>query len=272
MPNFTFGCLPHEANGLLILKSPLLLDKNIKHGFTTRKGGISRGRRSGLNLSFSRYDDPSEPISNLKLLCEVEKLDIEDIALVNHEHGNTVFTVEASHRGRGISGEPLPPCDGLITRERGVTLMTLHSDCCGYLMYDPKTGSIGAAHAGWRGTKKRIGCSMIDAMRERFGAEPENILVSVLPSICGSCYEVDEALAESFVLEFKDERVMKPKNSGKAYLDIEYACALQLLDCGVLPENIRLMHRCTMEEEGLFYSYRRDGLDAGAMAAYITLS
>ena len=83
------------------------------------------------------------------------------------------------------------------------------------------------------------------------------------------------ALAERFRAEFRDPGVYSPSpdpnKPDKAQLDLERAAAIQLLDAGICPEHITLMHACTYHNADMFYSYRRDRGETGSMSGFIQL-
>lgn len=250
------------------------LDKagGVSHGFSTREGGITVDPpKASLNLSWTRCGSPEEVIANFKIFAEGAGIDYDDMAVVNHEHGANVLRIAHEHRGRGFYKDPLPPCDGIITDDPTVTLVTSHADCGAYFFYDPVHRAIGMAHAGWKGTLLRIGAEMPRRMAEEFDTDPSDIIAATGPCICRDCFEVDADLGEKFQSEFGYPGISRPGRQGKAYVDLELAAAVQFVEAGIRPENITLMNACTYEDRRHFFSHRRDKGITGSMAAYIKL-
>lgn len=250
------------------------LDKagGVSHGFSTREGGITVDPpKASLNLSWTRCGSPEEVIANFKIFAEGAGIDYDDMAVVNHEHGANVLRIAHEHRGRGFYKDPLPPCDGIITDDPTVTLVTSHADCGAYFFYDPVHRAIGMAHAGWKGTLLRIGAEMARRMAEEFDTDPSDIIAATGPCICRDCFEVDADLGEKFQSEFGYPGISRPGRPGKAYVDLELAAAVQFVEAGVRPESITLMNACTYENRQHFFSHRRDKGITGSMAAYIKL-
>lgn len=250
------------------------LDKagGVSHGFSTREGGITVDPpKASLNLSWTRCGSPEEVIANFKLFAEGAGIDYDDMAVVNHEHGANVLRIAHEHRGRGFYKDPLPPCDGIITDDPTVTLVTSHADCGAYFFYDPVHRAIGMAHAGWKGTLLRIGAEMARRMAEEFDTDPSDIIAATGPCICRDCFEVDADLGEKFQSEFGYPGISRPGRQGKAYVDLELAAAVQFVEAGIRPESITLMNACTYENRQHFFSHRRDKGITGSMAAYIKL-
>lgn len=226
------------------------LDKagGVSHGFSTREGGITVDPpKASLNLSWTRCGSPEEVIANFKIFAEGAGIDYDDMAVVNHEHGANVLRIAHEHRGRGFYKDPLPPCDGIITDDPTVTLVTSHADCGAYFFYDPVHRAIGMAHAGWKGTLLRIGAEMARRMAEEFDTDPSDIIAATGPCICRDCFEVDADLGEKFQSEFGYPGISRPGRPGKAYVDLELAAAVQFVEAGIRPESITLMNACTYE-------------------------
>ena len=250
------------------------LDKagGVSHGFSTREGGITvDSPKASLNLSWTRCGSPEEVIANFKIFAEGAGIDYDDMVVVNHEHGANVLRIAHEHRGRGFYKDPLPPCDGIITDDPTVTLVTSHADCGAYFFYDPVHCAIGMAHAGWKGTLLRIGAEMARRMAEEFDTDPGDIIAATGPCICRDCFEVDADLGEKFQSEFGYPGISRPGRQGKAYVDLELAAAVQFVEAGIRPESITLMNACTYENRQHFFSHRRDKGITGSMAAYIKL-
>ena len=244
----------------------------VSHGFSTREGGITVDPpKASLNLSWTRCGTPEEVIANFKIFAEGAGIDYDDMAVVNHEHGANVLRIAHEHRGCGFYKDPLPPCDGIITDDPTVTLVTSHADCGAYFFYDPVHRAIGMAHAGWKGTLLRIGAEMARRMAEEFDTDPSDIIAATGPCICRDCFEVDADLGEKFQSEFGYPGISRPGRQGKAYVDLELAAAVQFVEAGIRPESITLMNACTYENRQHFFSHRRDKGITGSMAAYIKL-
>lgn len=259
-----------EGTGLYCAEA-LCSAGGVSHGFSTREGGVSSGPYTSLNLSWHRYGYPEEVTENFRIFAKGADIVYEDMAIVNHEHGKTVLTLDSSHRGRGFDCETLEFCDGIITNDPSVTLVTSHADCGAYFFYDPIKRAIGMAHAGWKGTFLRIGAEMARRMTEEFGTDPKDVIAATGPCICKKCFEVDEELGDKFLAEFRHPDIKLPGKPGKAYVDLELAAAIQFVEAGIKPENITLMNACTYEDKKMFFSHRRDKGVTGSMAAFIKL-
>lgn len=88
------------------------------------------------------------------------------------------------------------PCDGVVTKERGIVLCIKTADCAPVLLYDDINHVIGACHAGWRGACQGIIENTIAVMCD-LGAQKEHILALIGPCIGWWNYEVKEDFREA---------------------------------------------------------------------------
>ena len=145
----------HEQNGLVFLTSPLL--SGVRHGFSTRKGGVSGPPWDSLNLGPSRGDAPAAVAENYRRFCGVVELDEKRVVLSKQVHETTVRICTAEDAGKGLWRERGYTADALITIEPNLPLAVFSADCGILLLHDPVTGAVGGVHAGWRGCAGGIG-------------------------------------------------------------------------------------------------------------------
>ena len=62
-------------------------------------------------------------------------------------------------------------------------LFAYGTDCCVITLYDPTSRSIGAVHAGWRGTASGIALKAAVSMMSCYGADPYTLRAAISPSI-----------------------------------------------------------------------------------------
>ncbi len=264
-----------EKDGVGVFVSERLLkEPGVRHGFASRNGGVSAPPFDTLNLGTGRNEPWDNIMANYRRLSDAYGLRFEELSLVKHEHGDNILRLEKEDAGHGISREPFEPCDGIVTNDPSVTLVTCHADCSAFFIYDRRTRSIGLAHAGWKGMYKRIGQKLAQRLESEYGARPEDMIAVVGPCICEKCFEVERELAERFAREFDCPDIFTPGSGEKAdkgYVSLHAAAIIQLMDAGIDPGSVSLMRHCTFEEKEMFFSYRRDGKDTGSMAAFLRL-
>lgn len=242
----------------------------IDHGFSARTGGVSTGEFASLNLSFTRPEQRENVMENYRLFSSAASIPWESMVMDSYEHGTTILPVDRKDCGKGYLYDSLPACDGLVTDDPAVTLITGHADCMAFFFFDPVQKAIGLCHAGWRGAKARIGSEVVKMLSSCYGSRPEDILCGVGPSICPRCFEVGDDVAESFEEDYPSCPLRGINRIGKATIDLWQVAVCQFVESGIDPSHIELMGVCTMEDDRLF-SYRRQKGHTGGMAAYLRI-
>jgi len=219
----------------------------LPHGFTTRKGGVSRGPYASLNLSASTGDLPL----NVRLNQErvLSRFGFPPVAALDQIHSATVHVV----RGAGVWQG-----DGLLTDRPGLLLRVAVADCYPILLYDPSGGVVGALHAGWRGVLKGILPRALELISEHWKSPLGEVWVVVGPGISGKVYQVGPEVAERFLAQGL------PVLENPYRLDLLAALRLQALSHGVRAEHFWASGHCTYSDRR-FFSHRRDGGRTGRM-------
>lgn len=249
----------------------------VKHGFSTRYGGVSTGCYTSMNLSFTRGDDSEHVQENYRLMALALQVDVNKMVTTWQSHTVQVRQVTEDDLGKGIWKErDYRDVDGLITNIPGITLVTFYADCVPLYLLDPVHKAIGLSHSGWRGTVKRMGFHTLSAMGKAFGTRPEEVIACIGPSICKSCFEVGEEVVEEFRKEFHPKyhtELFGPNGKpGKYQLDLWRANEIVFAEAGVLPENIHTTNICTMCNPEHLYSHRIMGNERGNLAAFLCLN
>ncbi|MEA5047766.1 MAG: peptidoglycan editing factor PgeF [Eubacteriales bacterium] len=266
-----YGSKFRFVNGVGIYSSlEIAKQKGFDHGFSARGGGVSEGFFASLNLSFTRPENRENVMENYRRFCSAAGIPFETMVMDNYEHGTTVLCVDRRDAGKGYLLDPLPGCDGLVTNDPAITLITGHADCMAFYFVDPVKRCIGLAHAGWRGALGRIGANVVETMQKRFGTDPKDVVACIGPSICPNCFEVGQNVAESFRAGFPNTPCVLDHFGERPHVDLWMVAARQFIDAGVLPEHISAFGVCTMETPRL-YSHRRDHGNTGGMAAYLRI-
>lgn len=261
---------------VLYLTYPLLESTGIiKHGFSTRVGGVSEGVCSTMNLSFSRGDDENAVRENFRRMANA--LDVEEDSFVfsQQTHTTNVRKVTLEDKGKGLTRKlDYQDIDGLITNVPGLCLSTFYADCVPLYFVDPVKKAIGLSHSGWRGTVGKIGCVTVQKMQEEYGSNPKDIIAAIGPSICQDCYEVSEDVIVEFQNHF-DKKYWKElyykKENGKYQLNLWKANEIVLEEAGVLKEHIAVTNLCTCCNHETLFSHRASQGKRGNLAAFLAL-
>lgn len=247
----------------------------VRHGFSTRMGGVSQGCYASMNLSFDRGDRLEDVRENFRRMGEALSVSCEDMVLSQQTHTTNVRLVTEEDRGKGVvRPRDYTDVDGLVTDRPGICLVTSYADCVPLYFVDPVKKAIGLSHSGWRGTVGKIGKKTVEKMREKFGTDPSDVIAAVGPSICMDCYEVSEDVVEQFQSAFDESRwqeLYRKNENGKYQLDLWKANELIFQEAGILPEHIAVTNLCTRCNSTLLYSHRASGDRRGNLCAFLVL-
>ncbi|WP_206107195.1 peptidoglycan editing factor PgeF [Paenibacillus apii] len=266
---------------LFSLESWMNPDSKITAGFTGRAGGAGRTPYESLNCAFHVGDIPEDVIKNRKLVAESLGFLLEDWTCGEQVHGSEIAVVTADDKGRGSleRSTAFADTDGLLTDVPGVLLASFYADCVPLYFYDPVTGAVGLAHAGWKGTVAEIALSMVKRMEAVYGSRKKDIRAAIGPSIGACCYEVDDfvmdrvrRLEESLIRdEESGESLYSPSTAhiGKMMLNLKELNRRIMIKAGILPTHIECTSWCTSCSPDLFFSYRKENGVTGRMASWI---
>lgn len=247
----------------------------VYHGFSTRIGGVSTGEWSTMNLSFLRGDREDCVQENFSRIANAIGSNKDNIVCAKQTHTANVQVVDKNYRGSGITKKiMLDDVDGMVTNDKDVCLFTSYADCVPLYFLDPVKQVIGLSHSGWKGTVGRIGAQTIKVMKERFDCNPEDILVSIGPSICQKCYEVSEDVVQEFKDNFgssKWNEMFLENDNGKYQLDLWRINEIILEEVGVPIKNVSTTNVCTACNWELLFSHRISNGKRGNLGALISL-
>lgn len=247
----------------------------VKHGFSTRLGGVSTGIYASMNLGQSRGDDPEKVQQNYRIIADTIGVSTEWMVCSDQTHTTNVKVVTKEDAGKGLlHPKDYQDIDGLITNVPGLCLVTYYADCVPLLFLDPVQKVIASSHSGWRGTVGHMGEITIQKMQSEFGCRPEHILAAIGPSICQDCYEVSEDVIQQFQQAFPENiwaDLYYRKENGKYQLNLWKANEWILLNSGILPEHLAVTNLCTCCNSDLLFSHRASHGKRGTLAAFLAL-
>lgn len=263
-----------EDSSLKYLKVNSFSEYGIKAYFTSRLGGVSSGIYNSLNLGFHAGDGKLNVIKNRQLIADSIGVFPASFVAAEQVHGDKVYIVNKDNIGAGALKyqNSLSGIDAIITEEKGIPLLLLYADCVPLFFVDPIKRIVALAHAGWKGTVKKIAKKIILLMKEKYGVKAKNILVAIGPSISKDFYEVDDIVIKQFRKSFDNpEDFIVDKGKGHYLLDLWQANIDTLKEVGIIEEHVTLSNYCTFRNNQYFYSYRKEKGKTGRMASIIYL-
>nr|WP_314070151.1 peptidoglycan editing factor PgeF [uncultured Roseococcus sp.] len=220
-----------------------------RHGFFTRRGGVSTGAYAELNCGLRGDDPPANVTENRARVARALGGEPGALRSLRQVHGPRVV----------VADEPwgeLPEADGMVTRAPGVVLGIITADCAPALFHDPEAGVIGGAHAGWRGAVSGVLEATVEAMLA-LGAARDRIQAVIGPCISQASYEVRADLRDAVA----DPRFFSPgRDAEHFHFDLAGYGVARLTAAGVKATSIGLD---TLADDARFFSHRRRTLAGG---------
>lgn len=210
--------------------------KEILHFISTKTSG---------NLALHVKDDPRKVLKDRRALFSALKIPLDNFVFMNQVHGKNIKEITEKDKGAGVTDyeSSIKKTDATITNIPNICLTVLVADCVPILIFDPIKKVIAVVHAGRKGTELKICQRVIGEMREKFGANPKDLIVGLGPSI-GPCH-------------YK--------------INLWEGNKKQLIESGVIDSNIEVSEICTYCCYEEFFSARKEKEKSGRFAAGIMI-
>ena len=267
------------------------------HGFSTRRGGVSRlpnsrsgsapgkdlnlglnpGLNTGLNPGKSKGDSAKNVAENRRRL--MVRLRAQKMQLVTQRqvHSDLIHVLNSS-----LSSDFPSVGDGLVTDHAGLLLSVVVADCLPILLVDTKQRVVAALHCGWRGTVRRIAQKGVGLLKQTYGSRDRDLRAAIGPGIRVCCYRVGEEVRDEFEGQFSHASQLfarceepsplqtrypllfhyNPEShaafDNPLYLDLVQSNILQLREAGVAATRIYADAPCTSCHPEMFFSHRSD--------------
>ncbi len=251
---------------MLLTSSLLTAVPGIRHGFSTRRGGVSEGPYASWN--FGVGDAPGAAAENQRRFRAALSLDPDA----------TVVQVEQVHGSRVIDAKLVDAkteADAIVESRPGVAIGVRTADCAPILIAgldDDLRPHIAAVHAGWRGAVADIPGIAVAAVASH-GVRPDRLRAAIGPTIGLDRFEVGDEVIDAAQKTLGGAAPKTIVNERRRHhLDLVDLVRRLLLRAGVEPEHVEVVGGCTFEDDELYYSYRRDGGETGRHLSAIVIA
>ncbi|CAB4908109.1 unannotated protein [freshwater metagenome] len=221
--------------------------------FTGRRGGVSTGAFSSLNLGSWTADDPGHVRENRGRLAALAGVHRDRLAQAHQVHGTDVLVARGAEDLPGGDLERVRDADGVATAMPGVPCVVLCADCLPVALV--ADGAVATVHAGWRGLVGGVLEQGVRALLEAGGRGGVTAIVG--PGAGPCCYEVGDEVHEALA-------PLGPTVRSGRHADLPEAARLRLLAAGV--DDVLVAGVCTICAPGRFFSHRRDAGNTGRQA------
>lgn len=242
-----------------------LKSDRIEHAIFTRRGGVSPEPWHSLNFGVSVGDEMPRVARNQQRALRALERPVGSTYDVWQVHSAEVVRADRPRRA-----QPPEKADGIVTDTTELTLVMRFADCVPLLLFDPISGSIGMAHAGWLGTVRKVAQRLVRSMQDHFGVRPADLLAGIGPSIGPDHYPVGPEVVEQVRTAFgSNAHSHLNQRNGAVHFDLWSANRAQLAESGV--RSIELAEICTACHGQDWYSHRAEAGKTGRFGAIFSL-
>ncbi len=219
---------------------------NIKCAFGTRLGGVSQGSFGSNNISFEVGDHPENVLINRQAIRN--ELGFSQLIELRQVHGSSVHF---DPQGDCLAGASLEG-DGIALSAAGAGAVIKTADCQPIMLAHKSEKYVLALHCGWRGNRAGFPQVGVQKFCAHYGLQPSDLMAVRGPSL-GPCCARFDTYEEHWGPEFAGYYLEDKKTMNLWFLTRD-----QLVQAGVLPQNVFCLDMCTMCRDELFFSYRRE--------------
>ncbi len=239
---------------------------NLKQAVFTRQGGVSPAPWASLNVGGTVGDDSARVRENRVRSFSAMGRSLDSLFDVWQVHSTEAAFAAAPRK----PNEEYRKADIIFTDRPEVTLYMRFADCVPIVLFDPRRGVIGMAHAGWLGTVRGAAAAAIRAMQAHYGTKPAEVQAAIGPSIGPDHYEVGADVADQVRQAFGAAASdLISVREGRTYLDLWSANRLQLEHSGVgQVEVAAVCTACHLED---WFSHRAEKGRTGRFGALMAL-
>lgn len=267
----------------ILTRSDILNIPGVRHGFSSREGGVSAlPHTASLNLSDNLGDPPEVVRQNRDIFARAvsDNLCGGGATVSAHQiHSSRVRLLTRENAGEGYDRPAGEDGDGFVTAEPFVMPIIRTADCVPILFAGCRPDGapvVAAVHAGWRGTVAGIAAEALRRM-EALGCGRETIRAAIGAHIGFCCYEVGEdfveAIREARGTAFAERHVRLVEGSpagSRPHADLTGMNLEILAEAGIVASRVDVSPACTMCDEA-YYSHRRMKGVRGVMGAGIVI-
>ena len=208
--------------------------------------------------------DTDQVIKNREELAGLLNTDLNHLIAPRQTHSTNVKQVSLVEGGTNMlqQTDALYEVDATYTKDKNLYLLSFHADCTPVLIYCKDTKIVCAIHSGWLGTVREIVSKVTKYLIDNEHCDPQHMHCLIGPCISYNNLEVmDDVIDQVKSMSFDTAPFYSQIDSLHYLLDNKGLNKQQLLNLGVLEKNIQVSPLCTVDNNELFFSHRknRDG-------------
>lgn len=250
---------------------------NLKHAFFLRHGGISKNEYDSLNFRMLGKDSKENVLENLKRAGKAADFNFTKTVKGLQAHTDISFEITKENLEEyNIENENNNQIDALITKVKNIPLLITTADCTPIIVYDKEKNIVSNIHSGWKGTVKKIYLKTIEHMIQKYECKSSDLIVAIGPCIRDCCWTTkDRKFIEENLKGIWQENYIS-KIDDVYHVDFIKCIKSDLINLGILVENILDMNICTCCNTEDFFSFRKNTMlgikEYGTQATMVELT
>lgn len=256
------------------VRSKLLTEVGLTHGWCMRYGGVSSGLFESLNGKKGSGDLDENVDENRKralaALCHPERSAAQSKDLVSRSDrilrpqkrllgarqaqddktAHIIHEFKTNILQAGKAGE-FPGYDASVTTKKEVVLSQTTADCGSIIIASSDGKVVALVHGSWHTLRDKIICDVVAKMKTHTSRE---LVAGIGPMICVDCYEFGDEATTLF-----DKKYVR-KSGQKYHVNLKQMILDQLKVSGI--SKIDDLNICTKQDDR-FFSHRRSGAQSG---------
>ncbi len=212
------------------------------------------------NMSFND-ENHEQVLKNRRALADYLNTDLDHMVATIQKHSTHFIKVSLKDGGKGMysKDDAFDNYDAMYTKDSNLYLLSFHADCCPVLLYCRDQKIVAEIHSGWKGTVTEIVGKVTKHLIENEHCNPEHIYAYIGPSIEERNFEAKDDIIDMVKkMSFDTSSFYSKKDENSYLLNSKGLIKQQLLNLKVKEENITVSPYCTIENNDLFFSYRKE--------------
>ncbi len=212
------------------------------------------------NMSFNGIDDEAVYKNRIEL-CHILNTNEDSMVATLQKHTTHFIEVNLNDGGKGIRDKQsaIEGYDAMYTKDSDLWLWSFHADCTPVILYCEDKKIVAEIHSGWKGTVNEIVGKLTHHLIVHEQCDPSSIFAYIGPAIEYRNFEAkDDIIQLVKTMSFDTSSFYTLKDDGAYLLNSKGLIKQQLLNLGVLDDHIKVSPYCTIENDDMFFSYRKN--------------
>lgn len=229
-------------------------NSNIISGFFTKYVGLTKNTNSPIIDAHNAKSQINKMQKEILIAQKKIKLNKSKLKIINQIHSNKVIMINKRNFSNNFYA------DGMITKDKNISLAILTADCCPIFIFDKDSSFICCLHSGWKGCYLNIIKVALNKIK-KIQSDLSKIYAVIGPCLHQTNFETDNTFKKKFISKnpFYKKFFIDIKDGQKSLFDMKELIKYQLKINKI--KNIEDLDIDTYINTKIFYSHRRSTHD-----------